>query len=93
MCAEDRDDAKDDVGALMTVGDKTIDIQITVTHHDESFSEHVRETLEWSPDDGMASYQWCLGVHLSTALVKIVGADHLPDIIRCLEDCLPPTKE
>jgi hypothetical protein len=91
--SEDRDNAADEVGALMIVGDKTIDIQINVTHHDESFSEHVRETLEWSDDDNTASYRWCLGVHLSTMLVKIVGLDSIPDMIRCLEDVMPPTRE
>ena len=70
----------------MPDSDKTIDIQITVTHHDESFTEHHRESLEWSRDTGQANYEWCLGVHLATTVLKIVGPEHIRDVIRCLEN-------
>lgn len=70
----------------MTECQKTIEIKITVKHHDECFSEHHGETLNWSSGEGMANWQHCFGVHLSDAVMKVIGEDHANTMIRCFQE-------
>jgi len=72
--------------------DKVFRISVSMENHAEQMEDRCEEAAAWKEEEN-ASIGWCVGVHVASALSKILDPFERSDALAAINDTLPCESE